>query len=273
MVNDDLTGVAGLVELSKKLINKKNHYTYRLFLLPETIGSIAFLSQNEDFIDKVKCGIFFEMLGTNADLILQHSKQKNTTIDKISSSIFKNNLTTYKELPFIGEMANDEQVWNGPGVNIPMISIGRGHYPENHTSNDMPEIVSYSNITQSIEITLKILETLDKEHVPEQLTNKPTDEKVKEQKKYDKIIGDYIPKRLFKGPVFLSGYGLFLNKKYNSYNNLSDDAYKVRLIFNYFEGDKSVFEISKILNWDFKKTLSWTDKFLEKGLIEKIEIK
>ena len=64
MVNDDLTGVAGLVELSKKLLNRKNHYTYRLFLLPETIGSIALLSQNEDFIDKIKCGIFFEMLGT-----------------------------------------------------------------------------------------------------------------------------------------------------------------------------------------------------------------
>ena len=46
-----------------------------------------------------------------------------------------------------------------------MISIGRGHYPENHTSNDMPEIVSYSNITQSIEITLKILETLEEPYL------------------------------------------------------------------------------------------------------------
>ena len=274
MVNDDLTGVAGLVELSKKLLNRKNHYTYRLFLLPETIGSIALLSQNEDFIDKIKCGIFFEMLGTKADLILQHSKQKNTVIDTISSSVFKNNLAAYKELPFIGEMANDEQVWNGPGINIPMISIGRGHYSEYHTSDDTPQIVSYSNITQSIEIVFKILEILDIEHIPERLTKEKTNERVREQrqKKHEQIIGDYIPKRLFKGPVFLSGYGLYLNKKYNLYDNLSDDACKVRLLFNYFEGDKSISEISNILHWDFKKTLSWANKFLEKGLIKKIEI-
>ena len=93
------------------------------------------------------------------------------------------------------------------------------------------------------------------------------------QKNHDQNIDDYIPKRLFKGPVFLSGYGLYPNKKRNLYDNLSDDACKVRLLFNYFEGDNSISEISRILDWDFDKTLSWTNRFLEKGLIEKIEIK
>ena len=118
------------------------------------------------------------------------------------------------------------------------------------------------------------LEILDIEHIPERLTKEKTNERVREQrqKKHEQIIGDYIPKRLFKGPVFLSGYGLYLNKKYNLYDNLSDDACKVRLLFNYFEGDKSISEISNILHWDFKKTLSWANKFLEKGLIKKIEI-
>ena len=71
----------------------------------------------------------------------------------------------------------------------------------------------------------------------------------------------------------MSGYGLYPNKKRNLYDNLSDDACKVRLLFNYFEGDNSISEISRILDWDFDKTLSWTNRFLEKGLIEKIEIK
>ena len=116
----------------------------------------------------------------------------------LRSSVFKNNLAAYKELPFIGEMANDEQVWNGPGINIPMISIGRGHYSEYHTSDDTPQIVSYSNITQSIEIVFKILEILDIEHIPERLTKEKTNERVREQKqkKHEQIIGDYIPKRL-----------------------------------------------------------------------------
>jgi len=179
------------------------------------------------------------MLGTKNDIILQHSQQGSTKIDKIASYIFKNNLDKYKELPFIDVMANDEQIWDGPGVNIPMIAVGRGHYPEYHTSDDIPDIINESSILDCVELVLKILEILDV---------------------------DYTPKRKFKGSVFLSRYGLYIDKTEGE----PDDAYKVRKLFNNFEGDKTVFEISNILGWDFNKTLTWTNKFLEKDLIKKI---
>lgn len=238
MANDDLTGVVGLVELAKKLKDRKNHFTYKLFLVPETIGSIAFLSNNENIIPTIKFGLFFEMLGTKNEIILQHSQQENTKIDKIASYVFKNNLDKYKELPFIAIMANDEQVWNGPGVNIPMIAIGRGHYPEYHTSDDRPDIINDSSILECVDIASKILEIYD---------------------------SDYTPRRKFKGPVFLSKYYLYIDKTQGK----PDDAYKIRKLFNNFEGDKTIFEISNILDWDFNKTLTWTNKFLEKNLIEK----
>src|SRR5574337_565468 len=65
MVNDDLAGVAVLVEIAKALQKKHNHYSYKILFLPETIGSIAYLSQNENVIPKLKCGIFLEMLGND----------------------------------------------------------------------------------------------------------------------------------------------------------------------------------------------------------------
>ena len=73
MVNDDLTGVAVLVELAKQISQKKNHYTYKFLLVPETIGSIAYLSQNEHLIPKLKYGIFLEMLGNDNNHALQLS--------------------------------------------------------------------------------------------------------------------------------------------------------------------------------------------------------
>jgi aminopeptidase-like protein len=42
---------------------KNNYYTYKGVIFPERIGSIAYLSQNENVIKKAKAGIFLEMLG------------------------------------------------------------------------------------------------------------------------------------------------------------------------------------------------------------------
>jgi len=75
MVNDDLTGVAVLVDIAKELNERRNHYTYKFLLVPETIGSVAYLSQNEDVIPKLKCGIFLEMLGNNNIHALQLTRQ------------------------------------------------------------------------------------------------------------------------------------------------------------------------------------------------------
>lgn len=238
MVNDDLTGVVGLVEVAKKLKERKNHFTYRLFLLPETIGSIAFLSTNEEIVSKIKYGIFLEMLGTKSNLIFQHTKQGDTMIDRIAKYVVNKELKKYKEVPFIGIMANDEQVWNGPGIDIPMIAIGRGHYPQYHTSDDTPKIISERNIWQCIDIVMKIINVLD---------------------------SNYTPKRKFIGPVFLSGVGLYIDKTSGD----PKDAYKFRRMLNYFEGDKTVFDISQLIDVDFEKALSWANMFLEKELIEK----
>ena len=55
MANDDLSGVAVGIEVAKTLIEgPQPHYTYRLLVLPETIGSVAYLSHNEDLIPNMK---------------------------------------------------------------------------------------------------------------------------------------------------------------------------------------------------------------------------
>ena len=61
MANDDMAGVVVLVDIARQLLRQDNHYTYKFILVPETIGSVAYLSQNEDFADfsayVVKSGI------------------------------------------------------------------------------------------------------------------------------------------------------------------------------------------------------------------------
>lgn len=237
MVNDDLTGVAVLVDIAKELSKTKNHFTYKFLLVPETIGSIAYLSQNERVIPKLKYGIFLEMLGNNNIHALQLTRQGNTRLDRIARYVMKKKLEDFREGPFREVVSNDEMVFNGPGVNVPMISISRFPYPEYHSSDDNPGIISEENLIESKSMVLEILNILD---------------------------NDYIPKRKFKGPIFLSGYGLWVDWRINFKLNKNIEQIMLRL-----EGDKSIFDIAEEVGMEFNDVLNYVNKFLDNELIEK----
>jgi len=240
MVNDDLAGVSVLVDLAKELQNKNNHYTYKCLFLPETIGSIAYLSQNENLIPKIKFGIFCEMLGNKNIHALQYSKQGNTKLDRVARYVMEEKLSDFRTGDFRKVILNDEMVFNGPGVNIPMISISRWPYPEYHTSDDNPDIISEKNLEESKNILLEIINIIDH---------------------------DYFPKRKFKGPIFLSGYGLWVDWRTNKKLNMELEQIMLRL-----EGDKSVFDCSRELKLNFYDVLEYLERFYENDLIEKLTI-
>ena len=241
MVNDDLAGVAALIEIAKELAKKKNNYTYKFLFVPETIGSIAYLSQNETVIPKLKYGIFLEMVGNDGMHALQLTRQGNTKIDRVARYVMKQKLENFREGPLGKVVCNDEMVFNGPGVDNPMISISRFPYPEYHTSDDNPSIISKKNLEESKNLILEILDILD---------------------------SDYIPKRKFKGMVFLSGYGLWVDYRTNKKLNENIDQIMFML-----EGDKSIFGIAEELDMDYYEVLDYINKFHKKGLIEKIDVR
>lgn len=238
MANDDLAGVAVLVDIAKQISEKNNHYTYKFLLMPETIGSLAYLSQNEDLIPKLKYGIFLEMLGNNNIHALQFTRQGNTKLDRIAKYVMRRRLANFREGPFRKIIVNDELVFNGPGIDIPTISLSRFPYPEYHTSDDNPGIISEGNLIESRNLVLEVLSILD---------------------------DDYAPNRKFKGPVFLSGYGLWVDWRVNPKLNENIDNIMLR-----FEGNKSIFDIAEELNLEFCDVLKYTNRFLEKGLITKM---
>src|SRR5882672_10406083 len=81
--NDDLTGVIVGLKVAQELLKRRDlRYTYRFLIVPETIGSIAYLSQNSDLVPKIKGGLFLEMLGLDYPHGLQLSFQANTELDR-----------------------------------------------------------------------------------------------------------------------------------------------------------------------------------------------
>ncbi|MBF0456641.1 MAG: DUF4910 domain-containing protein [Nitrospirae bacterium] len=245
MVDDGLSGVAVLLKIADFCKNNDNYYSYRFLILPETIGSIAYLSHNEHIIEKLQYGIFLEMLGHDDLFSLQRSIQGNTLIDRAAFLSLKQNTTEFRAGGFYDVVGNDERVFNGIGVNVPTISISRsnfwsnGHYPEYHTSADTPDIITAGRLIEAQAIVINLLKMLNL---------------------------NYYPKAIVKGPIFLTRYGLWVDWRIDASLNA-----KQEMIFNYLHyGKKSIIDIAYELDLSFDQVKNWLDKFYENNLIEKL---
>ena len=73
---------------------------------------------------------------------------------------------------------------------------------------------------------------------------------------------NYIPKRTFRGPVFLSGYGLWVDWRENWALNRAIEKIMMR-----FEGELSVFEIAEQVGLDYWMVRDYIEKFRTKGFV------
>ncbi len=239
-VNDSISGLVVAVDIAKQMARKQNHYTYQFLFLPETIGSIAYLSQNEQLIPKMKYGLFTEMLGNKNSLILQKSRQGNSRVDRIAGYVLKRRQKEFRAGNFREVLCNDEIILNGPGVNVPTISLSRWPYPEYHTSDDCPDIVLEGRLEEARDTIMEILRILD---------------------------SDFIPVRQFKGPVCLSRYGLWVEWRESAEKkSLNENIEKVMLEL---EGELSAFDIADKLGMDFDTVVQFLNGLHQNGLISK----
>lgn len=239
MMNDDIAGVAVSVDVARRLAERlpNPYYSYRFLYLPETIGSVAYLAQHEELIPQLVGGIFLEMLGTAGPLVLQHSFAHNTRLDKMASYVLAQHQPGLQEGAFRTIIGNDELVFDGPGVRIPMISLSRWPYPEYHTSDDNPAILVPENLVQAREAVLDLLGHLD---------------------------ADYVPVRQFRGPLFMSGYGLWVDWRVNLPLNRA-----LEFVMNHLEGEYSVLELAQQAKVDFWELRAWLERAGAHGLIAK----
>lgn len=168
-VDDSISGVVVALELINILSKQQNNFTYRFLFLPETIGSLAYLSQNEDKIKNMKYAFFSEMLGNANQLSLQLSHQSNSKIDKAFSVMEDNYNLRIGAFQMI--VKNDEIVFNSPGIDIPSISVSRSKkvmdsFYGYHTSYDNPDNLIYENIEIAIKYISDSLEMLDRDYMP-----------------------------------------------------------------------------------------------------------
>jgi aminopeptidase-like protein len=166
MASNELSGpvvAVALVKWLKSLTTRK--YSYRFLFLPETIGSIYYISQNlEDLKSRVKAGWVLTCLGDDRSYSYVPTRNGSTLTDKVSRRVLESRGFDYREYSFL-DRGSDERQYCFPGVDLPMGSLMRskyGEYPEYHTSLDNLNFVTPTGLQGGFEVirdAIRILET------------------------------------------------------------------------------------------------------------------
>ena len=145
MANNELSGPCVLTFLAKWLqeIDFTN-YSYRIIFIPETIGSITYLSQNyKEMKNKIIAGFNVSCIGDDRSYSYLPSRNGKTLSDLVAKHVLKWIDPNFNEYNWL-DRGSDERQYCAPGIDLPIASIMRtkyGIYPEYHTSLDNLENV------------------------------------------------------------------------------------------------------------------------------------
>lgn len=168
MANNECSGPALSGELVKYVMSlPQRRYTYRFVYVPETIGSITYLSQGEHLSKLQKsmvAGFNLSCVGDNRDYSIVESRHADTLADRVLKNVLHyhtdNKYSTYSFL----KRGSDERQYNAPGVDLPVVGFCRskfGEYPEYHTSADDLSLVSPDGLQGAYDVMTQVIDALE----------------------------------------------------------------------------------------------------------------
>lgn len=241
MANNELSGPVVLSALLKFV---KDHipepkFSYRFILVPETIGSAAYMSRNlEQMQERVVCGFNLSCVGDERAYSHVQSRYGDTIADTAlqSALIGKDNVKTYSFL----ERGSDERQYCAPGIDLPLCGFCRskyGEYPEYHTDADNFDVVTQQGLDGAFQVMTTIIKAFE--------------------------LGLY-PTVAVKGEPQLGKRGLYptISQK-GSYS-----AIRARMdVLAYADGSNSLFDIANRISVPLGIVLKEVELMLEHGLV------
>ena len=170
MANNELSGPCISIFLTEWLSKIKTRFTYRFVYIPETIGSLIYLSKNLKKLKKnVIAGFNLSCCGDERTYSLLPSRKDNTLSDKIAKHVLRWTYKNYKCYNW-SDRGSDERQYCAPGIDLPIASIMRskyGTYPEYHTSLDnLKDVVTPKGLNDTFVLYQKVILALENNYFP-----------------------------------------------------------------------------------------------------------
>ena len=163
LCNDNLSGVTVATFLAKHLSQVPLRYSYRFLFIPGTIGSITWLSLNEERARAIAHGLVLTCIGDRGNFTYKKSRRGNAEIDLAVEHILKHSGRDYATVNF-SPYGYDERQYCSPGFNLAVGCLMRSHhgqFPEYHTSADNPDFVDPASLADSFATILSVFDLLE----------------------------------------------------------------------------------------------------------------
>jgi aminopeptidase-like protein len=245
LANNELSGPCLLLYLAKWVNSlPRRRYSYRFVFVPETIGSLVYMSRNiEAMKNNIEAGFVATCVGDNRTYSYLPSRKGDTLADRTAKNILGAIHPEYKRYSFL-ERGSDERQYCSPNIDLPVCSVMRskyGEYPEYHTSADNMRLVSAEGFAGSFEVYRKMTEALE---------------------------NNAVYKSLCYGEPQLGKRGLYPTLSYKG------SAAGVRNMMNfiaYADGQNDLIEISDIIKVPVEELANIAAKLTDAGVMERLE--
>jgi aminopeptidase-like protein len=167
LANDNCSGMAVAATLAALLSGVDHRLTYRFLFGPGQIGSITWLSRNEDRLDRVVAGLVLSNMGDRGAMTYKRSRRGDTTVDRAATHVVGSAEPAGAVVDF-SPFGYDERQFCSPGFDLPVGLLSRspwGSYPEYHTSADDLTLVTPESLVDSLAVCLRILSVLEDDAV------------------------------------------------------------------------------------------------------------
>lgn len=167
--NNELSGPCVTAYLAKWLAAAPRRYTYRIVFIPETIGSIVYLSRHLEHLKRqVIAGFNVTCAGDDRCYSYLPSRAGDTLADRAALHVLKHTAADFKRYTFL-DRGSDECNYCAPGVDLPVATLMRskyGEYPEYHTSFDDLSVITPAGLGDTFTALSRAIEIIETNCLP-----------------------------------------------------------------------------------------------------------
>jgi aminopeptidase-like protein len=174
LANDNLTGIAAAVALAQAMCEERPRLTWRFVFGPGTIGSLTWLSRNENRLHTIRGGLTIGLLGDAGALTFKRSRRGDTATDRAAEYALPRVAPEVRFMDF-EPYGYDERQFCSPGFDLPVGRVTRspnGQYPEYHSSADNLQFIRADALAESIRAIAALIVVMDENRFLENLSPK-----------------------------------------------------------------------------------------------------